>query len=258
MSVVQAMILGLIQGLTEFLPVSSSGHLVLMPYLFKWEAQPLAFDVALHVGTLVAVALYFWKDLLGLAKAALTEGPRSQEGKLGWALAIATIPAAVAGFLLEDQVEATFRSPLYIALSLAVMGVLLWWADKMGAKRKDSGRVTMLDVILMGCAQALAIFPGVSRSGATMTAGLLRGMERATAARISFLLSFPIILGAGLVKVKHMEFSVPYLAGMATAAISGYLVIRFLLDYLRRGSFAVFAIYRVVLAAVIVFMVIKG
>jgi undecaprenyl-diphosphatase len=258
MSVVQAVVLGLIQGLTEFLPVSSSGHLVLVPFLFGWEQQSLAFDVALHLGTLVAVGAYFWRDLLRLAAAGLTQGVRTQEGRLAWAIALGTLPAAVAGLFLDDLIETQFRSPLLIAFNLALLGVILWAADRIGIKRKQADQVSMLDVVLVGVAQALALVPGVSRSGATMTAGLLRGFDRATAARISFLLSFPVILGAGLVKIRHMELTAPYLAGMLTAAVSGYLVIRFLLQYLRRGSFAVFAVYRVALAVVIVLLLLSG
>lgn len=255
MTVLHAIILGLVQGLAEFLPISSSAHLILVPWLLGWPESGLTFDVALHVGTLVAVTVYFWRDLWSLAKEGLTHGTRTTMGRIGWGIVIGTIPAAIAGLLLEDRVETTFRHPLQIALLLTVMGALLYWADRWGRKQRKLEDVGILDVFLMGLGQAMAIIPGFSRSGTTMTAGLLLGMERDSAARLSFLLGWPAIFGAGILALKDLtlaSFTPAFITGMVVSAISGYAVIAFLMEYLKRGSYLVFAGYRAVLAAVTV------
>ena len=174
MSSLQAAILGLVQGLGEFLPISSSAHLVLIPWLFKWNDPGLSFDIALHVGTLIAVAIYFWKDWLRLVTKGFTD-VRSTEGRLFWYLVAATIPGAVAGFLLEKKAETIFREPMLIATMLILLGVILYWADKKSVKKIEMNRITFRTSLLIGLSQALAIIPGVSRSGITMTMGLLMG-----------------------------------------------------------------------------------
>lgn len=254
MTVLQAIVLGLVQGVGEFLPISSSAHLILTPWFFRWPDPGLTFDVALHLGTLIAVIAYFWRDITELVLSGLGR-PRSQDGRLFWYLIVASIPGAIFGVLFEKQAETIFRSPLLIALTLTLMGLGLWWADRVGRKRRQLDDVNLLDGILIGISQALAIIPGVSRSGITMTAGLLTGMERETAARFSFLMSVPIIAGAALLKLKDLplrEVNLAFIAGVLTAAVVGFLAIKFLLQYLRRGSYLLFTGYRILLAALVV------
>lgn len=259
MTILQAVVLGLVQGLGEFLPVSSSAHLILVPWFFGWPEQGLTFDVALHLGTLVAVTAYFWRDLLDLAVAGLTKGTRTPTGRLAWGVVFGTIPGALAGFLLEDRVEAGVRSNiLLIGVLLGVMGFVLYWVDRHGAKRRGLEDLSVMDVIWIGVGQAFALIPGVSRSGATITVGLYRGLTREAAAKISFLLSWPIIFGAGILKLRHLtgaDLTPPFLLGIAVSAVSGYLVIAFLMDYIRRGTFLVFAAYRGVVAVLTVILV---
>lgn len=249
----QAVVLGLVQGLGEFLPISSSAHLVLTPWFFNWPDPGLTFDVALHLGTLVAVVAYFWRDLLGIVADAFAR-PHSQNGRIFWYLAVASVPGALSGLIFEEQAETVFRSPPLIALTLTLMGVGLWWADRVGRKRRDIEDVGWKEAAIVGLSQALAIIPGVSRSGITMTAGLLAGMKRETAARFSFLLSVPIIAGAALLKLKDLSLAAvnsPFVAGVLTAGVVGYLAIRFLLRYVRHGSYFLFAVYRFLLALTI-------
>jgi undecaprenyl-diphosphatase len=203
LSTLQAAILGLVQGLGEFLPISSSAHLVLIPWLFKWNDPGLTFDIALHIGTLIAVAIYFWKDWLRLVTKGLTD-VRSTEGRLFWYLVAASIPGAIVGFLLEKKAETIFREPILIATMLILLGVLLYWADRKSAKNIEINRITFRTSFFIGLSQALAIIPRVSRSGITMTMGLLMGLTREGAAKFSFLLSAPIILGAALVKLPYL------------------------------------------------------
>ncbi|CEP67026.1 Undecaprenyl-diphosphatase UppP [Moorella glycerini] len=254
MNVVQAVILGLVQGLGEFLPISSSAHLVLLPWFFRWPDQGLTFDVALHLGTLIAVVAYFWRDLIELVICGLFQ-PRSLDGRLFWYLIVASIPGAIFGYLLEDQVGTVFRSPLLIALTLTLMGIGLWWADRVGRKTRQMEDITLADSIIVGISQALAIIPGVSRSGITMSAGLLTGMKRETAARFSFLMSVPIIAGAALLQLKDLTpaaINLPFILGVLTAAVVGFLAIKFLLQYLRYGSYLLFTWYRILLALLVV------
>jgi undecaprenyl-diphosphatase len=253
MNLLQAVALGVVQGLGEFLPISSSAHLILVPWFFGWTDHGLTFDIALHLGTLVAVFAYFWRDIVEIVVDGIAR-PHSREGRYLWYLAVASVPGAVFGFLLDDIVETAFRNPLLIAATLALMGIGLWWADRAGRKVRRMESLSLRDSIIVGLSQALAIIPGVSRSGITMTAGLLTGMERDTAARFSFLLSVPIISGAAILKLKDLPMAaidLPFIAGVATAAIVGYLAIRFLLQYLRRGSYFLFTIYRIALATTI-------
>ncbi len=199
MNSLQAIFLGIVQGLTEFLPISSSGHLALLEHYFNVQEAGLAFDVLLHVGTLVALIAYFWHDWLDMFKAVLKpERYNRFERRLFWYLVVATIPGAVAGFLLEKKAETVFRAPMRIAILLGVMGIILYLADRLARHQRRLPGITLTDAILIGLSQALAIMPGVSRSGSTMTMALFLGFTRETAARFSFLMSTPIIFGAGL------------------------------------------------------------
>ena len=254
MNVLQAVVLGVVQGLGEFLPISSSAHLVTVPWLFNWPDPGLMFDVALHLGTMLAVIAYFWRELLEIVYFGLTQ-PHSRDGRLFWYLAVASVPGALLGYLFEEQAETIFRNPLLIAGTLTAMGLILWWADMRGRKTRRLEDLSWTDSILVGISQGLAIIPGVSRSGITMTTGLIAGLQREAAARFSFLLSVPIIAGAALYKLRELNpamLDLPFILGIATAAVVGYLAIRFLLYYLRRGSYMVFAIYRFMLALLIV------
>jgi undecaprenyl-diphosphatase len=254
-TVFQAFILGLAQGLGEFLPISSSAHLVLIPWLFKWPDPGLTFDVALHIGTLLAVIAYFWRDWLTLFRHGLTKGLTTQEGKMFWFIVVASIPGAIAGAALEERAETTFRTPLLIGIMLLIMGLVLYLADRYGAKRQKCKTVSFGQSIIIGISQALAIIPGVSRSGITMSSGLLMGLTREGAARFSFLLSTPLIAGAGLLKLRHLsagDINTPFMIGILTSALVGFLVIGFLLRWLRKSSFMPFVWYRLFLGAVVI------
>jgi undecaprenyl-diphosphatase len=256
LSTLQAAILGLVQGLGEFLPISSSAHLVLIPWLFKWNDPGLTFDIALHFGTLIAVAIYFWKDWLILVKKGLTDF-RSTEGRLFWYLVAATIPGALVGFLLEKKAETIFREPVIIATMLILLGVVLYWADRKSAKNIEMNRITFKTSIFIGLSQALAIIPGVSRSGITMTMGLLLGLTREGAAKFSFLLSAPIILGASMVKLPHLisnpsEITIHFIIGMLVSFVTGFISIGFLLRYVQTKNFLPFAWYRFILGSLVI------
>lgn len=256
MTTLQAIILGLVQGLGEFLPISSSAHLVLVPWLFKWEDPGLTFDIALHLGTLIAVVIYFWRDWLRLLSKGLTD-TKSTDGRLFWYLVLATIPGAAIGLILEKHAETIFRNPLLIAVMLILLGVILYWADRRGAKNIAVKNITLKTSFLIGLSQALAIIPGVSRSGITMTTGLLLGMTREGAARFSFLLSAPIIFGAAAVKLPHV-ISHPslitgsFIIGMAVSCVTGLASIGFLLRYVQTKTFLPFSWYRFILGAIVI------
>jgi undecaprenyl-diphosphatase len=252
MTIFQAVILGLVQGLGEFLPISSSAHLVLVPWLFNLHDPGLTFDIALHIGTLLAVIAFFWKDWLILIKEGLGQGVKSQDGRMFWFIVLASFPGAIIGALLERHAETTFRNPLIIGVMLFIMGLLLYLADRFGAKRQRSESISLIQSLIIGISQALAIIPGVSRSGITIASGLFLGLTREDAARFSFLLSTPIIAGAGILKLSRLTFAditLPFLVGIATSALVGFLVIGGLLRWLRRKSFLPFVWYRVFLAA---------
>ena len=279
-SILEAIILGIFQGLTEFIPVSSSAHLIVVPWLFGWSdlaVNSLAFDVALHLGTLVAVLWFFSADWLRLIRAGIASLRERKIGadpdrRLAWLLVIGCIPGGIAGVLAESQVEALFHQPdqphqpvamIGIAVMLAVAGAALLLADRLARHQRGLNSLGLKDALIIGCAQALALFPGVSRSGATITAGLALGLERPAAARFSFLLSAPIVAGAGLKSAWDVfqELQAGTMAassliffpiGFAAAAITGYFCIKFLLQYLQGHSTAVFAYYRWALAALIV------
>jgi len=252
-SILQAVLMGIIQGLGEFLPISSSGHLVLAPWLFDWEVPGLTFDIALHMGTLVAVLLYFWKDWVSLFKAALFGGDQDNR-KIFWFLVFASLPAAIVGILFEDIIENALRSPLIVGVMLIAFGILLNYADKnRQVKKLDS--MTLSDALFIGAAQAIALVPGVSRSGVTITAARLFSYTREEAARFSFLLSTPVIFGAGVLKMTHLnpsEISLPFIMGVLASAIVGLLCISFLLQFIKRSSFKIFVVYRIILGTVII------
>ena len=252
----QAVILGLAQGLGEFLPISSSAHLIFIPWFFRWEDPGLTFDVALHVGTLVAVVIYFWKDWVQLIVKGFTD-IHSVAGRLFWFLAAASVPGGIAGFLLEKKAETVFRAPLLIAVMIILLAFILYWADRKSAKKIEMSRITFGSSLLIGISQVLAIIPGVSRSGVTMTTGLLVEMTRAGATRFSFLLSTPIIFGAAMVKLPGVISNSPgitanFMVGTAVSCVTGVISIGFLLRYVQTRDFAPFAWYRFILGALVI------
>ena len=262
MSIFYAIFLGLLQGVTEFLPVSSSAHLALAEFYLGVEQAGLTFDVALHLGTLAGVLIYFRNDFIKMGMAFLAParlgGEAERQRQLVGYIILGTVPAVIAGLFLEDAAESIFRSPAMIAATLVGAGLLLWVADRTAKLQRKLDSLRLADALVVGLFQALAIMPGVSRSGITMTAGLFRGMNRMAAARFSFLLSAPIIMGAGVYKLPQIiqQGSAPgqfgfYLAGFLAAAVSGYLVIGFLLRYVQTHSFVIFVLYRFLLAALV-------
>lgn len=264
MSLLEAIILGIIQGLTEFLPVSSSGHLVLVPFLLGWnlpEEQVFVFDVLVQLGTLLAVIVYFWKDLLSIITAfvrALLRGQPFGEpmARMGWYLILATIPAGLFGLLVKDQVEAAFSSPVMTAVFLFITAALLLFSERLGKRTRPLEQINWKDALWIGAAQALSIFPGISRSGSTIAGGMARNLERPAAARFAFLMAVPVMLAAGLMagldlaEVPHLSDFLPIIAaGFITSAIVGYLAIRWLLSYLMRHSLNIFAYYCIAIAS---------
>jgi undecaprenyl-diphosphatase len=287
MSVFQAIVLGIVQGLTEFLPISSSAHLIIVPWLFDWEEPGLAFDAALHLGTLAAVFAYFWRDLLNMLLAvpdALrrpsvylrntvgTQSERDRSARLAWLIAIGCIPGGVVGLLAQDRIDEFFHGDDHqdlaialIAIALIAFGLLLWAADYFAKHRREIAELNIKDTIVIGGAQALALFPGVSRSGVTLTAGLFREIKRADAARFSFLLGTPLVLLAGgkglydLVTDGAGDIgNFQLIAGVLASAISGFAAISFLLRFLQRSSTLVFVIYRVVVGIGILLVLATG
>lgn len=258
MNIIQSILLGIVQGLTEFLPISSSAHLVIVPHLLGWEipaAEAFVFNVLVQVATLVAVTAYFWKDLLAILKAVVAGLQKRQpfsepQARLGWLILAATIPAGVFGVLIKDQVEAAFSSLFATGIFLLATAGLLTIAERLGKRQRNLDHLTLADAVWIGVAQAAAIFPGVSRSGATITGGMLRGLERPAAARFSFLMSIPIMLAAGLLAVLDLV-AIPnfgrllliFIPGFLAAAITGYLSIRWLLRYLTHQPLSVFIFY---------------
>jgi undecaprenyl-diphosphatase len=260
----RAIVLGAVQGLTEFVPVSSSAHLALVPFLLGWEVPSLAFDVAVHVGTLLAVVVYFWRDLWEVAGGVVRwlGGSRRDadvdRARLGWLLLIGSIPAGLAGILLEGFFEDLFERPILAAGALLVTAGLLMLAEIVYRRsdpdrRRDVASISVIDALVIGAMQALSITPGISRSGATITAGMLRGLGRDAAARFSFLLSIPAIAGAALVAVPDLPVGTdpgPVLAAAAVAAVTGFAAVAFLLHYLRTRTMLPFAVYCVLLSGI--------
>jgi undecaprenyl-diphosphatase len=256
----RALVLGLLQGLGEFLPISSSGHLIVVPWLVGWPDSGLAFDVALHLGTLAAVGCAFWRDwvrLLGAGVRGMASGRplADPDGRLLVYLALATVPGALAGLILDDWAETVFRSPALVALMMAAVGVVLWAADRRARPGEDDEVISLRDALLIGLAQAVAIVPGTSRSGVTISMALFLGHRREAAARFSFMLALPITLGAALVKVPDLLRGggdlTPILVGMAAAAVSGFAAIRILLAYVRTRTYRPFIYYRLAFAVLV-------
>jgi len=266
----QLILLAVVQGLTEFLPVSSSAHLILIPQFFHWSDPGLAFDVALHLGTLIAVLLYFLRDWIELVLCGFgVHYPRRaselqvmQYRRLFWFLAIGTIPAAVVGFLFEKKAEEAWRSPGPIGVAMIFIGLLMWWADHAGRKERHLSQASLGDSGLTGCAQACALFPGVSRSGITISAALFRGFTREAAARFSFLLATPVIAGAAVLEMPKLvraqkagQLGIPMShvwISVAVSAIVGYAVIAFFLRYLQTRTLKIFVYYRIVFGIVVI------
>ena len=281
MPIYQAVVLAIVQGLAEFIPVSSSGHLIIVRRLLGWNelspAHELTFDVALHFGTLLSVLFYFRRTWFQIIRAALggrlvrfseaggsdqnlTAEEQREERLLLWFLAIATIPGAIAGKLLEHSAEDYFREHIYlIAAALIVVALLMWWGEKVSQLTKPLTRISFADAFIVGCAQATALIPGVSRSGSTITAGLFRNMTREAAVRFSFLLSTPIIAGAALLKAHELRkeglpagMHAPFLVGVLVSAIVGYATIAWLIRYLQSNSLKVFIVYRIVVGVIVI------
>ena len=256
MPIFQAVILGIVQGIAEFLPISSSAHLVFIPWVLGWPEHTLTFDVALHLGTLIALIAFFWREWWGIIRS-----------RLVWLLILGSIPGALAGVIGEKYFEEVFRGPVTIALFMIALALVLWAAEVVGQKKRELASAGWLDAGVIGLAQMLALMPGVSRAGITMTTGLFMGFKRETAAKFSFLLSAPIILGAGLYKsyglMKHgglpHDERLPFLVGMLTAALVGFFAIKYLLQYLQKNSFYLFIWYRIAVGAgLIVLFLIRG
>jgi undecaprenyl-diphosphatase len=270
MNSIHAAILGSLQGLTEVLPVSSSAHLLLVPRLLGWPESGLTFDVALHLGTMIALCTYFWRDIVELTLNFFTSftarGAQTSRQRLPLYIIAGTFPAAIVGKLFEEPIEAIFRSsPLMIALFLIGFGLLLALADTIGSRRWKMERLTLVSALTIGLAQCLALIPGVSRSGITITAALFLGYTRDTAARFSFLLSLPIVAGAGILKMGHLfkqgippgELQ-PLLIGVATSAIFGYASVAFLLKLVQRSSLYPFVWYRLLAGSCVLVWLMAG
>ena len=256
MNIIQAIVYGIVQGIGEFLPISSTAHLVLVPWLFKWNDPGVAFDVALHLGTAAAVILFFFQDWLMLIHAGFKE-PKSKNGKLFWLIVLATIPGGLFGVLLDKYME-SFRNPALIGVMLIVMGIVLYYTDKKGIKQTKLEDIGTKRSLIVGISQIFAIIPGVSRSGITMSTGRVLGIEREAIAKFTFLMSAPIILGDALYHAAKMG-TVPvdkasFLVAILTAAIVGFLSIRFLLDYLKNKGFGIFAVYRFALGTIVILL----
>lgn len=268
MNEIQALILGIIQGLTELLPISSSAHLNLFPWLFNWGEMPDSFDVALHIGTLLAILIFFFKDWVALIKGGynqVVKKEKTTEGRIFWYIVIATIPAGILSLILDKVSEKiielgakTFNiqeisvEMILISIALIVMGIILYVVDKKSKSNKKYEDITLKQAVLISMSQAIAAaFPGVSRSGITMTVGRKMNIERESVAKFSFLLSTPIVAAAALYKLKDFVFNLPFVIGVLASFIVGMLVIKFLLNYLKKGSFKIFAIYRVILGIII-------
>ena len=260
MSILQSLILGIVQGLTELLPISSSGHLEIIPWLFNWTSDPNfnvafeGFDVALHFGTFLAIAIFFFKDWINLIVGGFNQvvkKKKTPEGRMFWYLVIATIPGGIIGLLLDTFAGDVLKKPIIIAIALMVMGVILYFVDKKAKSTTDYEHMTFKQTFLIGLSQCLAFIPGVSRSGITMTAARAMGVDRPSAARYSFMLSAPIVFAATIFKLKDFVFNLSFFIGVLASFIVGIIVIKWLLKFLQKGSFKVFAIYRVIFGLII-------
>ena len=269
MHFIEAVILGLVQGLTEFIPISSSGHLIIIPKLLGWKDMGLTFDVALHIGTVVALIAFFWKDWIKIIVqfynhivkredySAMTDS--GSHGKLLVPILIACIPAAIVGYKWDKYIEQHLRNPYLIIIPMVLLGLVMLLSEKLGKRTRPLGHMNYKDYIIIGIAQAMALFPGVSRSGATITTGLFLNLEREAAARFSFLMSMPIIIAAAVFKFYKDFLKVGpsgnevavFAVGMVVAAVSGYFAIRFLMSFVQKKSLATFAIYRFAFAVLV-------
>ena len=263
MTIVQSMILGIVQGLTEFLPVSSSAHLNLFPWVLGWPEMPESFDVALHIGTLLAIVVYFFKDWINLFIGAYNQTIKKKpnlDGKIFWYIVLATIPAGILSLILDKIVEKILGGNrniemLVIAITLIVMGIILYVVDKRAKKTTSYEKMTFKQSFLIGISQALAAaFPGVSRSGITMTVARALGLDRESAAKYSFLLATPITFAAVIFNLGAFTFNTSFFVGIITSFIVGILIIKFLLEYLKSGSFKSFAIYRVIIGIIVIIL----
>jgi len=260
MTIIQSIILGILQGIGEFLPISSSAHLILIPYLLNWNSSSMAFDIALHFGTLLAVLAIYFKDWWTLFIGALKNiksTHKTTEGKMFWYLVAATIPAALVGFILDDIIESFFRGQIWlIALFLAIMGIFIYAGDKWASKHYKGreitfDKITLKQALLVGCSQAFAVFPGFSRSGTTILAGRLMGLSKEAITKFTFLLSVPIIAGAAVLKITDLVITTEVIIGILTSFIVGVISIKFLLKYIKKHDFSIFAYYRVAIAIII-------
>ncbi|MBX3117736.1 MAG: undecaprenyl-diphosphate phosphatase [Fimbriimonadaceae bacterium] len=269
MGIIEAIILGIVQGLTEFLPISSTAHVRIVPAIFGWDDPGAAFTAVIQLGTLIAVLIYFRKDLIdavvGWVKSIVDPGRRNTyESRMGWAIFIGTIPIVIFGTLFKHRIENDLRSLHVIASSLIGMGLLLLLAERVGTKQRDVGRVTVGDGLLVGLFQAIALIPGASRSGSTITGGLFAGFDRASAARFSFLLSVPSVFAAAIFSLKEHahafqgDLLVPAIVANIAALISGYAAIAFLISYLQKHGTVVFVVYRVLLGLVLFGLLFTG
>jgi len=265
-----AIILGIIQGLTEFLPVSSSAHLALIPWLLGWNDQGLSFDIALHVGTIIAVIVYFFRDWVqviaqGFGLNIGTDPAIRRNPRLLWLLVLGSVPAGIAGLLVKDLAENVWRNNQYLIGSMLILvGLFMWWADHQGSRKKDLGNISSADSLVIGSAQALALVPGVSRSGITICAGLLRNLDRATAARFSFLLATPAIAGAAAKDAWDLmrhgggiagiapDMRTALVVGVVVSAVTGALTIQFFLNFLKKRSLNFFVWYRVIFGIIVI------
>ena len=264
MDIIEILVLGFIQGIAEFLPISSSAHLIIFRDIFGIGAgisanMELTFDIALHFGTLLAIGVFFFSAFIQMIKKGFTKGVKDDDGKILWDLVAATIPAAIVGVLFEDAIENVVRSNyIVIALALAIMGIIIYLADKFSKETKDVKKMTLKDAIVIGCSQVFALIPGFSRSGTTIAAGRVLGLDRESAAKFSFFLSAPVVLGAVVLQLfKGSAISViaanlgTFILGILVSFVVGLLCIKYLLKYLQKHNFKIFMVYRVVLAIVV-------
>ena len=271
MDIISIIILGIVQGIAEFLPISSSAHLIIFRDVFGIGANmshdmALSFDIALHLGTLLAIGLYFFKDFINMISKGFAKGVKDKEGKLLWYLVIATIPAAIAGLLFEDVIEKMIRGNLYIiAIALAVMGIIIYLVDKYGKSTKKVTDMTIKDAILVGCSQAFALIPGFSRSGTTIATARALGVERENAAKFSFYLSAPVVCGAVVLELLDsatwsiiLAEPLTFILGILISFLIGLICIKYLLKYLQKHNFKAFMIYRIALAIIVIICTIIG
>ena len=275
MTILQAIILGIVQGMTEFLPISSSGHLIIVPWLFNWHfllenpSLNKTFDVALHLGTFVAVVVYFWREIGRLLAAWVRSMARRSladpEAKLAWLLIVSTIPAAIVGVALESFIEDKLGKPWIIAIMMIVFAGVMYLIDHVARLDRDLESLSWFDAVLIGVAQAFALCPGVSRSGITMMTGLLMRLDRESAARYSFLMSIPVIGGAAAYKALEVAkdglpagTTTPFAVGILSAAVSGFAAIWFTLAYLKRHNFNIFVVYRIIVGVAILILIVAG